>query len=121
MYKKIFIALGLSFSFASCKDLEQKKLVVGEWQCIAWTVQGQPSMNSQNVKFNFKEDGHYEYQNQGLNEKGIYSVQGGKLYSTPENALEIAVDIVKLNQDTFIFDMSRSGTPEQMTLIRLQK
>jgi hypothetical protein len=45
-------------------------------------------------------------------------VQGGKLYTTPENELEIAVDIEKLTTDTLIFNMSRGGTPESMLLVR---
>lgn len=70
------------------------------------------------VGFQFKEGGHYQYQNQSLNEKGSYKIQGGRLYSTPENELEIAVDIEKLTVDTLIFNMSRAGVAETMLLVK---
>jgi hypothetical protein len=71
------------------------------------------------VGFQFNEGGRYQYQNQTLNEKGSYKIQGGRLYSTPENELEIAVDIEKLTVDTLIFNMSRAGVAETMLLVKV--
>jgi hypothetical protein len=104
--------------FLSCNDAEQKKMIQGKWKCTDWTVRGE-SKAQVNVEFDFQEGGLYQYKNASLNEKGSYKVQGGKLYTTPENELEMAVDIEKLTTDTLIFNMSRGGTPETMLLVKV--
>ena len=112
----ICFAIGL---LASCTDNEYKKLIIGNWKCTEWTVKGVNKLtDDMKVGFQFKEGGLYEYQNQSLNEKGSYKIQGGRLYSTPENELEIAVDIEKLTTDTLIFNMSRAGVAESMLLVK---
>jgi len=111
------LLLLFAITFLSCNDSEQKKLIRGKWICTDWTVRGE-SKDQVNVEFSFQEGGKYEYKNASLNEKGDYKIQGGKLYTTPENELEMAVDIEKLTADTLIFNMSRGGTPEMMLLIK---
>lgn len=117
MNKLIIIVGLLTLNVLSCKDVEQGKLIKGKWKCIAWTSNGQAVNDLANVGFEFKE-GTYEYVNHSLKQKGTYKVEGGNLYSTPENDLEIAVRIEKLTQDTLIFDMNRAGTSETMILVR---
>lgn len=105
--------------FLSCNDAEQKKLIQGKWICTDWKVRGESKSKDQvNVEFNFQDGEQYEYNNASLHEKGSYKIQGGKLYTTPENELEMLVDIEKLTTDTLIFNMSRGGTPESMLLVR---
>ena len=105
--------------FLSCNDAEQKNLIQGKWICTDWKVRGESKSKDQvNVEFNFQDGGQYEYNNASLHEKGSYKIQGGKLYTTPENELEMLVDIEKLTTDTLIFNMSRGGTPESMLLVR---
>ena len=114
-----FSFLLLIVYFLSCNDARQKKLIQGKWICTDWKVRGESKSKDQiNVEFNFQDGGDYEYKNASLHEKGVYKVRGGKLYTTPENELEIAVNIEKLTTDTLIFNMSRGGTPESMLLIR---
>jgi hypothetical protein len=94
-------------------------LIVGKWKCAEWLVKGENQLSENtNVSFQFLEGGKYTYTNQSLNEKGTYKIQGGRLYSTPDNELEIAVDIEKLTADTLIFNMSRAGVAETMLLIK---
>ena len=115
---KLFILLSLGLLF-SCKDSEYKKLILGNWKCTVWTVKGVNQLtDGMKVGFQFKEGALYEYHNQSLNEKGSYKIQGGRLYSTPENELEIAVDIEKLTTDTLVFNMSRAGVAETMLLVK---
>jgi len=103
----------------SCNDAENKKLIEGKWTCVDWTVKGQSKLDENvSVEFTFQADGKYEYRNASLYEKGSYKVRGGKLYTTPENELEIAVVIEKINADTLVFNMSRGGTPESMFLVK---
>jgi len=117
-YYPLFILLLVSMLLA-CNDKEYKKHIIGKWTCAEWKVMGTNQLSpDMNVGFQFKEGGLYEYHNQGLNEKGSYKIQGNKLYSTPENELEIAVEIEKLTTDTLIFNMSRAGVAETMLLIR---
>lgn len=117
--KFIFGLISILILMISCQDIEQKKLIIGEWGCIDWKVKGVSKTNPE-AKFVFGEDGRYQYQVNSLKENGNYKVQGGKLYSTPDNELEIAVDIMKLTTDTLEFNMSRAGVPETMLLIKVQ-
>ncbi len=119
MHKIISFIFISTIFFSSCNNTEQKKLIVGKWKCAEWLVKGENQLSENtNVSFQFLEDGKYAYNNQSLNEKGTYKIQGGRLYSTPDNELEIAVDIEKLTADTLIFNMSRAGVPETMLLIK---
>lgn len=119
MSKTIFLSLVFAFVLYSCNDGEYKKLIIGDWKCVEWTVKGTNQLSGDTkVGFQFKEGGRYQYYNQSLNEQGSYKIQGGRLYSTPDNELEIAVDIEKLTADTLIFNMSRAGVAETMLLIK---
>ena len=105
--------------FSIMQRCRTKKLIQGKWICTDWKVRGESKSKDQiNVEFNFQDGGDYDYKNASLHGKGVYKVQGGKLYTTPENELEIAVNIEKLTTDTLIFNMSRGGTPESMLLVR---
>lgn len=115
----LFISFAIVL-FTSCSDNEYKKLIIGQWKCTEWKVKETNKLTEDiKVNFQFKEGGLYEYHNQSLDEKGIYRIQGGRLYSTPENELEIAVDIEKLTPDTLVFNMSRAGVAETMLLVKV--
>ena len=103
----------------SCQDVENMKHIQGKWKCVQWSVaEDQDANNSQDVHFTFLEDKTYSYTNGGMVEKGTYKIEGGNLYTTPENQLEMSVKLEKLTADSMIFQMSRGGMPETMTLIK---
>lgn len=118
MNKLTVILFGVLISLISCNDLEQAKLIQGKWKCVEWKVDEQKHNATDEVSFTFSEDKTYEYKNQTLEEVGTYKIEGGNLYTKANGDLEIAVQIEKLTQDTLMFNMSRAGTPETMTLVK---
>ena len=113
------VVLVFSICFMSCNDADQMKLIKGKWKAVEWSVNGNPNANPvAGVNFQFNEDETYEYNNSSLHEEGTYKVQGGHLFTTPKGELEISVEITKLTVDTLEFNMSRSGTPETMILVK---
>ena len=103
----------------SCINSENKTQLIGEWVGVDWTVEGKPSnYDAKQVYFNFAKDGGYTSDFGGSKEKGTYIVRDDKLYTTPDEQLEIMVQIRKLTKDSLVFDMNRSGTSETLTLIR---
>ncbi|WP_298512095.1 lipocalin family protein [uncultured Kordia sp.] len=116
--KKI-IVVAFALLLISCTNAEQYEKIVGEWNCSEWIIEssGKDRCNN-NVYFNFKADKTYSSKVTGLEESGVYRIENGLLYSTPENKLEIGVEISKLENDTLQFVMSRSGQKEILTLIK---
>lgn len=115
--KKVITLLVLIL-FISCNDSEKEQKIIGEWACTSWTSESGNDKCKNNVFFKFEPDKTYSSKIGGAKENGIYRVSNGLLYSTPEDKMEIAVEINILNSDSLQFTMSRSGNKEVLTLIR---
>lgn len=113
----LFIAFSL-FVLANCAN-EKQEALIGNWQAIGWTVDGEESKRDiSSIKFEFKLDGNYNA-NWGLqSEKGTYEVKGDKLYTTGEGQIKKMVKFSISNMDTVVMDMNRVGTPELLVLVR---
>ena len=120
--KKIFFSLLITtFIFSSCIDNKNAQLIIGHWQGALWLQDGQTSShNADMTSFSFDKDGHYTYSYEENTEKGSYKIENDMLFTHPEGQQEIMVKIAKLTADTLIFDMSRGGTPESLTLIKVK-
>lgn len=107
------------FVLISCDTTEKYKNIPGEWECTSWivTATGKDKCNN-NVNFHFKKDNTYSSQLGSVNETGIYQLAEGKLFSTAEGKLEIAVDISISTPDSLQFVMSNVGGKEILTLLR---
>jgi hypothetical protein len=107
--------------FTSCFDAEKQRLIIGSWNGIEWLVEGRPSSHAADaVAFHFDETGKYTYRYQDFMESGKYNVANNQLFTTPEGGERMMVKIVKLDQDTLVFDMNRSGQSELLKLVRAQ-
>lgn len=103
----------------SCNEGEKKQLLVGDWNGAEWLINGHASAYDVNaVHFNFGKDDRYNSDFGGDIEKGSYIIRDDKLYTTPDDELEIMVKIEKLTKDSLVFDMNRSGQSEKLTLVR---
>ncbi|MDB5226271.1 MAG: hypothetical protein JWN78_464 [Bacteroidota bacterium] len=103
----------------SCNEGEKKALLTGEWRGAEWLINGHASAYDVNqVYFNFGKDDRYNSDFGGDKEKGSYIIRDDKLYTTPDDELEIMVKIEKLTKDSLVFDMNRSGQSEKLTLVR---
>ncbi len=118
-YLKLSIVLIAAIALVSCIHSANKALLVGEWKGTEWLANGKPSDNdATKVYFKFSDDGGYVSDFGGSIEKGTYILRENKLYTTPDDQLEIMVEIARLTEDSLVFNMNRGGQPEILTLIR---
>jgi hypothetical protein len=103
----------------SCADTKNNKLIIGKWKGVQWESNGKPlDRNVETTFFNFDEKGMYSFENNGNVEEGTYKVENDNLFTTPKDQQEMMVKITKLNGDSLVFDMNRSGMAETLTLIK---
>ena len=96
-------------------------MIQGNWQGVEWMQSGSSAgHDAAATTFSFNEKGKYTYTYQSNKETGSYKVENDMLFTRPEGQLEIMVKIAKLTNDTLIFDMSRAGTPEILTLKKVK-
>ncbi len=116
---KLSFGLVAVIFITSCIHSANKSLLVGEWRGTEWLANGLPSGNdASKVYFKFSGDGGYVSDFGGDIEKGTYILRENKLYTTPDEQLEIMVEIGKLTKDSLVFYMNRSGQAETLTLLR---
>ena len=102
-----------------CANNENAQLIVGNWNAVEWKVDGQPDgHNTADTHFSFDAKGNYNYQYGELKEAGTYKVENNMLFTRKPKETEMMVKIVKLTADSLVFDMSRSGQQETLTLLR---
>jgi hypothetical protein len=110
-----FLAVVLLFS--SCQSSKNEELILGKWKGAEWLVEGNPAdYDPKEVHFTFSKDG-YISDFGGEKEKGTYYIRGDELYTTPDDKMEIMVQIAQLSKDTLVFNMNRGGTAEKLTLV----
>lgn len=108
----------LSVIFTHCTN-ENKAQLLGEWKGLSWVVEGQPSArNAEAVQFSFLENGEYSGSWGDKTEKGVFSLDADKLYTTEQGKLKKMVKIEFTGSDTLVFHMNRMGTEEQLILVR---
>lgn len=119
--KNIYLILFLACSIISCNNTPNpnEKLVIGNWQAISWVnTAGQPVEQTQTVQFNFTADGKYSYTNEGVKETGTYKIENDMLFTTAEKQNEMMVKIAKATTDSLVFEMSRGGQNEVLSLVK---
>jgi len=101
---------------------ENHEKVVGDWQGFSWIVEGKESNNNAAaVTFSFSSENQYEGSWGNKTEKGVFRMDGNKLYTTEDGKLEKMVKIEFLGSDTLVFHMNRMGTEEHLFLTRSKK
>ena len=117
----IFLTLLITiFTLAACTNENQAK-IIGDWQGFSWVIDGQESArNAATVEFTFAQDGNYtgSWGNANAMEKGVFDMDGDKLYTTEEGKIKKMVKIEFLGNDTLVFHMNRTGTEEHLFLVR---
>ena len=118
-HRSTFIVLAFCIFSYSCKESENKNLIIGHWTGTEWLVEGHPSTHTpEEAIFTFDTTGNYSFEYAGNIEKGAYYVNNNQLFTTPEGGIKMMVKIPMLTQDTLIFDMNRGGQAERLTLVR---
>lgn len=116
--KNYFIILFMVL-VVGCANTENNKKIIGKWKGTEWLVNAAPSsLEADKAFFVFDEKGKYSFEYAGNKEEGTYKVENDMLFTKPANEQEIMVKIVKLTNDSLVFDMNRSGQAERLTLRR---
>ncbi len=119
MKKTILPSFIISILLISCIENKNAQLIIGHWNGAEWLQDGQPTNHNVSMTFfNFEKDGHYSYSYEESTENGTYKIENDMLFTRPEGQQEIMVKIAKLTTDTLVFDMSRGGNAEKLTLVR---
>ena len=123
MHKSHYICSILFLSLSACTILvTDNKLIFGKWTGIEWLAEGSPSTyNPADATFTFMENGDYTFQYADNIEKGRYTFSNNELFTTPEGGIRMMVKVIKLTNDTLVFDMNRGGQPERLTLVKKQE
>jgi hypothetical protein len=120
--KKLLLSTLFLTALVSCKqDDSKKQLLFGKWQGTAWTVAGKDvGRDAKAVSFEFKNDDTYTAAFGGQAEKGVFRLDGDKLYTTSEavNKIEKMVKLSTISTDTVVMDMNRVGDAEQLVLVK---
>ncbi len=103
----------------SCADTKNNKLIIGKWKGAQWESNGKAlETNVETTFFTFDEKGAYTFENNGNLEAGTYKVEIDNLFTTAKDRQEIMVKIVKLTNDSLIFNMNNGGQAETITLVK---
>lgn len=109
----------VSLVFLSCADTKNNQLIIGKWKGASWESNGKAvKRNVETTFFTFDEKGTYIFENNGTVEAGTYKVEIDNLYTTAKDKQEIMVKIVKLTNDSLVFDMNNGGQAEMLTLVK---
>jgi uncharacterized lipoprotein NlpE involved in copper resistance len=104
---------------ASCADNKNNKIIIGRWHGVQWVADGKPlNRNIETTYFTFTDKGTYTFENNGTVEAGTYKVEIDNLFTTAKDKQEIMVKIVKLANDSLVFDMNNGGQAETLTLVK---
>ncbi|MCI5083093.1 MAG: hypothetical protein MRY78_15440 [Saprospiraceae bacterium] len=108
-----------SFLLWSCQTEKDDAQIIGNWQGVAWAVDGQLSdRDVSSVQFNFETDGTYSAQFGSQLEEGKFRLAGDQLFTTAEGMKEKMVRLSKVTPDTIVMDMNRQGVAEELTLVK---
>ena len=114
--KKLFVIV-LVFLLGCTGEFSEDQLV-GKWQGLEWKDVSNDEIIDVQVDFSFDENGRYEANSGSSSEKGKFWISGDNLYTIEDGKAEKKVKIVKLQNDSLIFRMNRSGTIEEIILIK---
>jgi Lipocalin-like domain len=103
----------------SCADTKNNKIIIGKWKAVQWESNGKAlERNVETTSFTFTDKGTYTFENAGNVESGTYKVEIDNLFTTAKDKQEIMVKIVKLANDSLVFDMNNGGQAETITLVK---
>lgn len=90
----------------------------GSWDKQEWKDLTNDKLIPNQMDFAFDSDRRYEVDYGSEKEIGKYWISGKYLHTVEDGKAEKKVEILKLNQDTLIFQMNRAGTIEEVFLLK---
>lgn len=119
LYNAGFLFLFLFLMSACSSDEERKKKIHGEWDGISWELDdADHAYDASQVFFMFTEQGNYIATLGNHSEAGTYRFRGNNLLTRAEGMSEMGVRIIRMDKDTMVLHMNRSGQLETLVLAR---
>ncbi|MBK6932348.1 MAG: hypothetical protein IPH12_16415 [Saprospirales bacterium] len=119
-YCLLAVLLLFTAAFTNCRRTnDNNPALYGKWTGKEWLVFGKPAgRDAARVFFEFTADGNYSAGFGDQTENGSWRTDKDKLYTTAQNRKEIMVKILKLDAQTLLFEMNRSGRQETLELTK---
>lgn len=118
---RLFFLVIFAVTFLSCIEDVNKKLIIGEWLGLSWSVAEGGDYNERDhegFSFIFNGDGTYSATFGNSDESGTYWVEREKLYTTAQGKTQKMVKILTINEEMMTIQMNRGGTLELLELKR---
>ncbi len=107
------------FVWMSCKGFTgTPEELYGNWTTAEWTIDKTGERINGKMDFRFDSSGRYLVDYGSEKEKGAYSVEGDRLYTTEDGQARKYVKIIKLTADSLALGMNRAGRLETLILIK---
>lgn len=116
--KSTFIVLIFAIMFVACSETYDQKILLGKWKTSSWVNNATKSSINNKMDFEFKSDRQYYIDYGPVQESGTYYISGGYLHTTETGKAEKKVNLLKVVQDSIVFEMNRGGTIETVILTR---
>ena len=114
--KWIYLTL-ISFLLVGCNKYEENHLH-GAWVVASWKKSETGQDINRKMDFSFTDDRRYTVDYGPRQEKGKYWIATDYLHTVEDGKAEKKVRIQKLTPDTLSFEMNRSGSVEDVLLVR---
>ena len=107
----------LSAFIIACSSPGDKD-ITGTWETVRYYVEQSGDPIDQSMTFEFDSTGSYTVDYGSVDEKGNYWISYDKLFTKEEGEREKSVQIERLDKDTMVLEMNRSGRIEILVLAR---
>lgn len=118
MKNSIFLLQFLFLALISCNSQYDEAFLVGNWEKSEWKIIDTGEDITNPLRFKFLSDGRYKVSYGTEMESGNYWISGEYLHTVEDEMAEKKVKIVRLTNDSLIFEMNRGG---QLELVKLFK
>ncbi len=116
---KYLSILFITLAGLSCNAIESTpEAIYGHWETKKWIIDKTGAPIRGKMDFLFERDGHYTVDYGSQLERGTFSVQGERLYTTEDGQARKYVKIAKLTADSLIIGMNRAGRLETVVLTK---
>ncbi len=105
---------------SSCETgcITNKEDLLGEWQVDSWIIESSGKSRSNQMDMQFINSGAYSVDYGVELEEGTYRIDCQYLHTQENGQAEKKVLIQSLSADTLVIQMNRSGSLEQVKLIK---
>lgn len=118
LVKPFFVPIFLCLILSSCVEIYPEKDIHGHWKLEVWEIEATGQKVSGIMNMTFDNNRKYSIDYGITKEAGRYWIEGEFLHTVETGLAEKKVKILKLQPDSLILQMNRSGRLEKITLAK---